>query len=331
MFLKKKSRKNRRSVRPSLSIEAMESRELFAVDLLGAASSLPTHVEIDAATTQEVQTIGDGGDIIFDPTCEYWISDDGVLTFEGGMAADHVTVWDNMLIGKIQVDINCGSGEQVDWLFEHGEISKIVFHGGNGNDSFTNASLLSSEAYGGHGNDTLSGGAGSDELHGGTGNDILNGNSMSWGLLAGDQLFGGTGDDVLTGGGWSDLLVGGAGDDDLFGGGGSDLLQGGSGHDELFGGSGNDELYGGWGWDQLFGEDGDDLLNGGKDGYSDELTGGNGSDIFIHEWRKKVDSGWQPVEFETVTDPEIGDTMKWQATPQRMMVATWPLDLFATK
>lgn len=331
MFFKKESRKTRRSARPSLSIEAMESRDLFAADFMGVASAgIATQVEIGSAASQPMETIRDGGDIIFDPTCEYWISDDGELTVEGGMSADTVNVWDNMLTGKIHVDIHCGSGAEVNWLFEHGEITKVIFHGGNGNDTFTNASLIQSEAHGGHGNDILSGGANSDELHGGTGNDILNGNSMSWGLLASDELYGESGDDVLTGGGWNDYLSGGAGDDDLFGGGGSDLLQGGSGHDELFGGSGNDELFGGSGWDQLFGEDGDDLLNGGKDGHSDQLTGGNGNDIFIHEWRKKIDSGWQPIEFETVIDPESGDTLKWQTTPQRMMVSG-PLSAIALK
>ena len=55
------------------------------------------------------------------------------------------------------------------------DVKKIVFNGGNGNDSFTNDTNVPSEAHGGDGNDTLTGGSGSDTLDGGHGADTTRG------------------------------------------------------------------------------------------------------------------------------------------------------------
>jgi len=77
-------------------------------------------------------------------------------------------------------------------------------------------------AYGGAGNDHLSGGKGNDLLSGGAGNDKLSG---GWGD---DILLGDAGNDRLSGGPGRDVLVGGTGHDKLSGGGDGDLLIGGS-------------------------------------------------------------------------------------------------------
>jgi Ca2+-binding RTX toxin-like protein len=86
-------------------------------------------------------------------------------------------------------------------------ISRVLFSGGIGDDTFVNRTSLRTIANGGNGDDTLIGGRGNDWLAGGAGNDDLRGE---------------------------------AGDDRLDGNAGDDHLAGGLGHDSLNGGSGND-------------------------------------------------------------------------------------------
>lgn len=134
-------------------------------------------------------------------------------------------------------------------------------------------------AFGGAGNDTLTGGDAADHLVGGTGNDILDGggdNDILDGGDGNDTLVGGDGDDTLAGGAGNDILQGGSGADLLNGGAGNDVLDGGSGNDTLNGGSGNDTLTGGRGNDLLDGGTGNDTLAGGVG--NDTLTGGAGDD-----------------------------------------------------
>jgi hemolysin type calcium-binding protein len=100
-------------------------------------------------------------------------------------------------------------------------VREIVFFGGVRNDLFQNDTTIRSLAFGGEGNDTLTGGGGRDLLNGGVGND---------------QLFGRGGEDIL---------LGGAGNDTGFGGAGRDILIGGIGADELHGGAEQDILIGG--------------------------------------------------------------------------------------
>lgn len=309
----------------AFSIETMEQRELFAADVIGAAGVEPASQAISTAATVEVSRLDASDSVLsWDPTCDYSISDDKVVTIQGGMSGDHVTVSDNYSTGMVTIDIQCGSGQHVPWIFPQGEVQEIIFHGGSGNDVFLNHSLIPSVAYGDLGNDKLVGGGAGDELHGGHGADHLEGNGMGWGMLRGDELYGDQGDDKLIGGGWNDLLVGGSGHDQLFGGGGNDLLHGGTGNDQLWGGAANDQLFGGSGWDQLFGEAGDDYLQGGNDGVADQMTGGLGNDTFVNEWRQKTQNSWVPVEFEQITDLESGDSVEWKQTPVRMWI---PLSL----
>ena len=150
-----------------------------------------------------------------------------------------------------------------------------------------------------------------ENAYGGDGNDVLTGNA------AGNVLSGGRGRDYLLGEEGNDVLNGGAGDDQLFGGAGADALNGGSGNDiaryehsgsgvrvslqtgDASGGDaegdrligieniqgsqfedvlwGNDQgnkLYGHDGNDYLLGNDGNDQLNAGAG--NDQLFGGGG-------------------------------------------------------
>jgi len=191
--------------------------------------------------------------------------------------------------------------------------------GGSGNDTIT-GNGASNLLEGNDGADSISGGAGQDSLNGGHGNDTLRGEQGF------DLLNGGDGDDLLDGGAQADnlygdagndTLMGGAGNDRLFGGTGNDLLQGGEGHDllrgdqgedTLEGGDGNDRIYGGVGFDLLRGGDGDDYLDGGAqadnlygDAGNDTLYGGDGFDrLFGGTGNDLLDGG-------TGTDALFGD------------------------
>lgn len=159
----------------------------------------------------------------------------------------------------------------------------------DGDDTLTNAELLTGGVSMLGGNDTLVNGSTIIGLDGvaidmGSGDDRVT-------LLEDSQHFGeirlGTGDDRLTAteigqdlvvnaGAGNDTVLAGAGDDLLRGGDGDDLLDGGEGDDALEGGSGNDRLIGGLGDDFLFGGAGDDMLAGGQG--NDLLDGGEDID-----------------------------------------------------
>jgi hypothetical protein len=130
-------------------------------------------------------------------------------TFYVGNADAHVTL--NMHAGHDRVEVGAMSnglmvdfGEGNDKLKVSAEtIGNIVAYGGAGNDHLS----------GGKGNDLLSGGAGNDKLSGGWGDDILLGDAGNDRLSGGpgrDVLVGGTGHDKLSGGGDGDLLIGGS-------------------------------------------------------------------------------------------------------------------------
>jgi len=119
------------------------------------------------------------------------------------------------------------------------------------------------DAFGGDGDDRLSGNRLDNTLYGGRGRDDLRG------LAGDDRLFGDRQNDQLRGAGGDDLLDGGQGGDRLLGMAGHDWLRAKGGRDELVGGAGDDTLVGGGGADRLTGGRGDDLL-----------YGRGGSDIF---------------------------------------------------
>jgi Ca2+-binding RTX toxin-like protein len=87
-------------------------------------------------------------------------------------------------------------------VLQPAQVRKVVFDGGAGDDVFRNLTAVSSEAFGGAGNDTLVGGTGNDLLDGGDGNDTL--------IERGGRnlMIGGNGRDVLQGGAGDDLMMG---------------------------------------------------------------------------------------------------------------------------
>ncbi len=125
-------------------------------------------------------------------------------------------------------------------------------------------------AFGGEGDDNISGDVGSDTIYGGLGIDELNGGG------AGDLIYGGANNDEITGGAGSDTLYGDTGDDEIDGQDGNDTIYGGSGHDDLLGGNHDDEMHGGDGDDELWGALGSDEMYGDAD--DDELWGNDGDD-----------------------------------------------------
>jgi serralysin len=187
-------------------------------------------------------------------------------------------------------------------LFQRADIGDGHFARGNVYNARQfngNAASLIENAFGGSGNDTITGNAAANYLDGGAGNDTLyggTGNDLLYGGAGTDTLYGGTGNDFEYGGLGSNTLYGGVGDDNInnqaanvagfvFGGDGhdfiygsnfGDLLHGELGNDNISGGTGNDGLYGGDGTDFLYGAAGNDLLDGGLG--TNFLYGGAGND-----------------------------------------------------
>lgn len=138
----------------------------------------------------------------------------------------------------------------------------IRFFGGAGNDTINDPAQvqdpddqITTQGYGGSGDDLLYGGNGADTLYG-------------------DTADGFTGNPTI---GSVDLAAYDTSND------GDDTLYGGDGADTLSGDGGNDLLYGGNGADSLSGGDGSDFLYGGPRGAGnlDLLTGGNDADVFV--------------------------------------------------
>jgi serralysin len=119
-------------------------------------------------------------------------------------------------------------------------------------------------AFGGDGDDSLTGAELADFLSGEDGDDNLVGNE---------------GDDILDGGNGADTFNTGAGNDLILAGPGDDTVGGMAGSDVVFGGDGNDLVA----WndpigDRVFGDDGNDVLRGG-DIAADTISGGAGDDL----------------------------------------------------
>jgi Ca2+-binding RTX toxin-like protein len=125
----------------------------------------------------------------------------------------------------------------------------------DGNDIVTNNSTVTIFAYGGAGNDVLTGGSGRD------------------------GLFGDDGNDVVTGNGNSDFLSGGSGNDVINGGAGDDQIDDPEGNDTIVGGAGNDQIADYGGVDTIKGEAGDDTIFS-LDNTRDVIDCGPGSDSY---------------------------------------------------
>jgi len=175
--------------------------------------------------------------------------------YEGDIVSSPVLIADGIELGRGGVlTITGGTGDDVASVtvptrgtitakrglftesFDAAAVTKIVFHGNDGNDTFTNSTSIPCEAYGNDGNDTLNGGSGADFLVGGYGQDTLRGYAGAdtiWGSGGSDYLYGGTGDDLIKGHGGGDQLYGEDGRDALYGGSGNDTLNGGASQDTL--------------------------------------------------------------------------------------------------
>ena len=171
----------------------------------------------------------------------------------------------------------------------------IGIDGGDGNDTIYTTSNNSSTAYGGNGNDTITGGgwvyggSGDDYVYrtwtgthvdGGAGYDVVDYSLNPYGVVATtdannpligidvligfEQVLGSTHADTLSGGAADELLAGNEGADSIRGNGGADIITGGVGADTIDGGDGNDHLYG-------------QSATGGSDD-ADSISGGNGID-----------------------------------------------------
>jgi Ca2+-binding RTX toxin-like protein len=128
------------------------------------------------------------------------------LTINGTSDVDVITVSENATTLTIVVD-------GATFLYTPSQVTSIVIHGNDSNDTIQVNSLLTGTsllAFGDNGDDTL---------------------KVAATVTQGVTLVGGEGNDVVLGGGGNDSLSGGNGNDWLNGGNGSDDLSGGAGND----------------------------------------------------------------------------------------------------
>jgi Ca2+-binding RTX toxin-like protein len=176
------------------------------------------------------------------------------LIFDGGVGDDRIYSNGGALAVLPQLaqengdDVIYGSPYRHVLIDPYGQ-NRIV--GGAGNDWIVTGgpdSDAMNTVYGGDGDDTISIDGVGSVAYGGAGDDEITGGWRS------DRLIGGPGNDVLIGDRGDDVLIGSAGADRLYGAGGSDILWAGNDSDV-------DELYGngdqGNGVDQCFGGPGD--------------------------------------------------------------------------
>jgi Ca2+-binding RTX toxin-like protein len=154
-----------------------------------------------------------------------FVSSGGIIEVQGGSAADNVSVSSGS-----SVTVTCNTNT---YSYAASTISGIHVRTHAGDDTITMDSSLTIPlwAFGGDGDDTITGGAGADFISGGAGNDYIDG---------------GAGNDVIYGDAGMDWLVGGDGDDQIYGGSDFNTIEGGAGDDTLVGGAdGNCYMFSG--------------------------------------------------------------------------------------
>lgn len=125
--------------------------------------------------------------------------------------------------------ITGGDGDDIVNLFGNNS-GNFVVDGGAGTDSISGPDGTSTfRAYGGSGNDAISFGLAGGEAFGGDGDDFISGSSGN------DSIYGEAGNDILASGAGNDIVSGGADNDLLLWSenGGNDTLQGGTGSDAV--------------------------------------------------------------------------------------------------
>jgi Ca2+-binding RTX toxin-like protein len=213
----------------------------------------------------------------------------GVLDIEGTSNNDTAIVEERTdLFGAPTVDVRLVTVDAAGILhsefrwFYLDDVTRIEFHGGDGNDVLAAASFRVL-ADGGSGNDRLSA---IGQLSGGAGNDVIIATATS----RRNVLDGGADNDVIIGSENSDTIHGGTGNDTIRGRGAQDFLYGDAGDDFIRAGAGDDWVYAGTGFDVVYGELGRDNLFGQADG--DFIDGGDGADnIFGDALFPQADDG----------------------------------------
>jgi hypothetical protein len=240
----------------------------------------------------------------------------GVLTISGSDGDDTVGVaavnGSPTLIVFDAKEMTASSGCRVYWTRYAAcgaAVTRVVFNGGAGNDSFAPASIEGSvlqvpvEAHGGAGNDTLAGAGLDDLLDGGDGDDAITGaaGKDSIDLGAGnDYGSGGSGDDTILGGPGSDRLAGVTGADVLDGGPGTDVV--GADHEWSAQQTKDDGWYGAWSKSSPGGNDTIRI----RDGERDQYLCGPGQDTVTADTvdaEKKLASPSSEDACETVEHP----------------------------
>jgi len=145
-----------------------------------------------------------------------------------------------------------------------------------------------------------------ENAYGGSGDDALSGNS------ADNYLRGRRGNDSLFGADGNDTLRGESGEDTLHGEAGNDFLKGGSDNDTLIGGDGDDHMLGGTGDDKFLGGLGNHTMNGGSgtDHVSYEFWGGGGTYNLARQKANLADMYTDKIRnFENITTGSGADTV----------------------
>jgi len=206
------------------------------------------------------------------------VNSDSIINLNNGAFSTIGPVTDNLAIASAVTDPN--DPTQIVNLIENafggggndaitGNAGDNILGGGGGNDTITGETGNDS-VFGGDGNDSLSGGDGNDNIAAQNGNDTVDGGDGN------DSLGGGDGNDSITGGDGNDIIGGGNDNDTIQGGDGNDNMSGGYQVDLVEGGNGNDTLAGSFGSDTVNGGNGDDSLGGGSG--VDTINAGSGND-----------------------------------------------------
>lgn len=214
---------------------------------------------------------------------------DSGLSLVGSVSETFVFDVDQWNVDDFDGALSIDAGESGSIVQLRGEVARIYFYGGGGNDTLDLGRIAYGFVGGGEGFDflrvDLSDIAGPSVFLGG-GSGYFGNNTFRFFDFEQFDLTSGSGNDRLDGGAYADTFRGGDGMDDISGGGGGDVLEGGDGADRISGNDGDDELYGGAGLDLLSGDDGKDTLDGGSG--IDQMAGGDGDDLYYVDNRRDV-------------------------------------------
>jgi serralysin len=207
----------------------------------GSTVYLNNSSEVDSLTSVERILFGSGVDTVYS---------DGTVAVDGGGNSNYLIMYGS---GPFAVHLDTTAASHFNLLYLSG-----------GADTADVAGSTYAYMFGLGGNDTMTLGVAGGWAYGGDGNDMLSGS--------------GVGKDILLGEAGDDTIYAQAGDDVVYAGIGNDVVVGGDGNDIMWGEAGNDILTGGNGNDFLIGQDGNDYLT--FDYGTDIGYGGVGADTF---------------------------------------------------